>query len=979
MPKNTLRFINWWRISLFWVLLCVAPLVAKADSPLLLRQGNSTRGIAIDSVSHNREPFQLISNSPLSPGTRTRIMLFAVNLSGADTSSLTVDAEDEVHRHYDLTVEYVGPLAGAELMGVSQVVVKLNDALGEVGDVLVQLTYNGLRSNRVRVGVGFVGGGLPDDVSRLSGRVVTSGGRGINGAMVTLSGPINGTTFTDTDGNYSFVNLVQNNTYTVAVAKTNYSFNPASQTFNSLVGNPSANFTGTLLNYNISGKATDGSNSISGLKINLSGSQTATATTDASGNYSFNVPAEGNYTIMPSTELYTFNPSSVVIFNLSSNHVFNFAALARPLYSLSGHLYKNGTIPFGGATVTLSGSQNATTLTDATGYYIFHNVAAGGNYTVAASKTNYAFNPASQSYTNLDRNQTWDSNATQVSFSFLISGQVKDGPDPLPGVTITLSGTQSGTTTTDAGGNYVFTLPAEGDYTVMPTHPSYVFTPPGFTILNLSSHQKFDFKTANLFHVLEFDGTPLTVDYGDFFNLQPGQTQLGKFFWEVWAMPGTNAYARYMLSDGFGGAHALLFGYVGDSSGTRYTLYGNVWNGVTAIDFGSDDGPAPNEWAHVAVGWDGNYIFTYFNGVPVGVKPFSGPRMPAGSDNGGGRLYIGGSDHNNFMGRIEQVRGFENSNPHDNGLQTVTFSPDNLFGLTPGTAAGPRSSFLTNFLRPALTVADLAGGRVGILRAGWPATNPVSAYPLPQFVVDPSAPNTSAITGPITPNGKIDPPGLVPPQAIIFDSFSRRTSTYAFAGHGGLGFTEGGSAGIKEWKTAVVTGDWNINKEAFGIVNGRAVALSDFAAGCLAWVETGSTTGFVQTNVSRHPGLYKTGTDTGIAFRVANSRDFFFAYTTAYATPDAYFTSKDRVLIVGYWLDGRINYLKSGVQMPSDWVKLRIASNSNGNIDIYADNTLVCSLNSNILSTATGVGLYNAVNSFALLNRWDDFTVYDRP
>src|SRR5207253_7174163 len=117
-------------------------------------------------------------------------------------------------------------------------------------------------------------------------------------------------------------------------------------------------------------------------------------------------------------------------------------------------------------------------------------------------------------------------------------------------------------------------------------------------------------------------------------------------------MPGTNSYARYMISDGFGGAHALLFGFIGDSTGKRYSLSGNVWNGSTAIQFGSDDGPAPGEWGHYAVGWDGNYIFTYFNGVPVGLIPFGGPRLPGGSDNGAGRLFIGGSDHNNFMGRI---------------------------------------------------------------------------------------------------------------------------------------------------------------------------------------------------------------------------------------------------------------------------------------------------------------------------------------
>jgi hypothetical protein len=903
-------------------------------------------------------------------------MLFAFNLSDADASSLTVDAEDELRRHYDLKVEYVGPVAGAEVMGVSQVVVKLDDALGEVGDVLVQLTYKGLRSNRVRVGIGFVGGGLPDDVSRLSGRVVTSGGTGINGAMVTLSGPINGTTFTDINGNYSFVNLVQNNTYTVTVIKANYSFNPAGQTFNSLVGNPSANFTGTLLNYTISGKATDGNSPISGLKINLSGSQTATATTDAGGNYSFSVPAEGNYTIMPPAELYSFNPSSIVIFNLSSNHVFNFAAVARLVYSLSGHIYKNGTTPLGNTTVTLSGSLNATTLTDQTGYYIFHNVPAGGNYTLTASKTNYEFKPASQSYTSLDRNQTWDSNAAQVRFSFAISGQVKDGQNPLPGVTINLSGTQSGTTTTNADGNYTFNLPAEGDYTVMPTHPNYVFTPPGYTVLNLSSHQKFDFKTANLFHTLEFDGTPQSVDYGDFFNLQPGQTQLGKFFWEVWAMPGDNAYARYLISDGYGGAHALLLGYTGDSRGTRYSIYGNVWNGTTAVDFGSDDGPAPFEWGHVAVGWDGNYLYTYYNGVPVGLKPFSGPRMPAGSDNGGGRLYIGGSDHNNFNGRIEQVRGFENVNPRDNGLQTTTFRPDNLFGLSQGTSNGPRSSFLTNFLRPSLTVPDLAGGRAGVLRAGWPATNPTSIYPLPQFVVDPKAPNTSAITGPVVPDGKIDAPAPVPASAIIFDSFSRRTSTYAFNSRGGLGSTEGGSAGIKEWKTGGTGGDaTTVNAhEFFGIINGRAVVLSDTGYGCLAWVETGSTTGYLFTGVSKDPGSYKSGIDTGISFRVADASNYFFAFT--YGDP---LNAAPRKLIVGYWLNSQRTYLALNLPMPAQWSRLQVVSTATGKIEVYADTTLVYSTTSPVLANATGVGLFNYSGEYALANRWDGFTVYDRP
>jgi uncharacterized protein GlcG (DUF336 family) len=41
---------------------------------------------------------------------------------------------------------------------------RLNDEMGDVGDVLVRLTYHGVSSNRVRVGIGHVGDGPPDDV-----------------------------------------------------------------------------------------------------------------------------------------------------------------------------------------------------------------------------------------------------------------------------------------------------------------------------------------------------------------------------------------------------------------------------------------------------------------------------------------------------------------------------------------------------------------------------------------------------------------------------------------------------------------------------------------------------------------------------------------------------------------------------------------------------------------------------------------------
>jgi hypothetical protein len=44
------------------------------------------------------------------------------------------------------------------------VIVRLHDDLVDNGDVLVGITYHGATSNRVRIGIGHIGGGPPDDV-----------------------------------------------------------------------------------------------------------------------------------------------------------------------------------------------------------------------------------------------------------------------------------------------------------------------------------------------------------------------------------------------------------------------------------------------------------------------------------------------------------------------------------------------------------------------------------------------------------------------------------------------------------------------------------------------------------------------------------------------------------------------------------------------------------------------------------------------
>jgi uncharacterized protein (DUF1800 family) len=140
---------------------------APGISPSLFTlSSTSTRAVALESVSMRAEPFTLNSEGNFSPADpRTRITLFCMDLdflSGESTSALTVDAEDAAHTIYPLKVEYVGTVPN--FPGVYMVVVRLNDLMtGSLGDVLVRLNLHGMASNRARMAIGQVGGGLPDD------------------------------------------------------------------------------------------------------------------------------------------------------------------------------------------------------------------------------------------------------------------------------------------------------------------------------------------------------------------------------------------------------------------------------------------------------------------------------------------------------------------------------------------------------------------------------------------------------------------------------------------------------------------------------------------------------------------------------------------------------------------------------------------------------------------------------------------------
>ncbi len=167
-------------------------------------------------------------------------------------------------------------------------------------------------------------------------------------------------------------------------------------------------------------------------------------------------------------------------------------------YIISGHVLENGVTPSYGAEVVLNdGSSLTSVFTESDGSYEFSRLREGGNFTVSASKAHFTMAPPSQTFNNLisDHNLDFSANTSDAPF-YTISGQVTDNGAGLSGVTVTLSGSQSGLRTTDNSGNYSFELIVGGNYTVTPSILGYTFAPPSQTFNPLSGPQTANF-TAN--------------------------------------------------------------------------------------------------------------------------------------------------------------------------------------------------------------------------------------------------------------------------------------------------------------------------------------------------------------------------------------------------------------------------------------------------------------------------------------------------
>jgi uncharacterized protein (DUF1800 family) len=139
-----------------------------SPTPILLSEKDSTRALAVAAKGFNGSLPAKYPARSFYPGKRSKIVLFVTNLSLLDdegSNAFSVFIQDEKNTQFRMRVVDLQPVSKT----VYALTAVLYDDLGywgqpqPNGDVLVNVSWRGLTSNRVRLGLGTIGGGPKDD------------------------------------------------------------------------------------------------------------------------------------------------------------------------------------------------------------------------------------------------------------------------------------------------------------------------------------------------------------------------------------------------------------------------------------------------------------------------------------------------------------------------------------------------------------------------------------------------------------------------------------------------------------------------------------------------------------------------------------------------------------------------------------------------------------------------------------------------
>lgn len=232
--------------------------------------------------------------------------------------------------------------------------------------------------------------------------------------------------------------------------------------------------------FKIAGSINHGASGLYGATVTLAGAAAATATTNASGEFSFTGLNNGSYAITPSKAGFAFDSINIVrTINNADISSVNFSAtpLQGALNKLSG-IVTSDNAPLAGVTLTLGGASGAVVSNDASGNFSIETV-PDGTYSLSASKPGYVFFPASVAVVvkGADISGINFAGAPVEGATHGVTGRISFNTIGLAGVIVKISGPVTGAVVTDARGNFTIHGLPNGGYTVNASKTGYVFSP----------------------------------------------------------------------------------------------------------------------------------------------------------------------------------------------------------------------------------------------------------------------------------------------------------------------------------------------------------------------------------------------------------------------------------------------------------------------------------------------------------------------
>lgn len=419
---------------------------------------------------------------------------------------------------------------------------------------------------------------------------VTTGGVGFEGVQISF--PMEGSTYTDAQGNYAY-QVPHGYDWNIRASKEYYRFEPNYIDLGSVLADTAGNdFTGFHCPHKITGTVIlEGAPFESVFMYADNGA--ISGSTDENGNYTVYVPEGWSGTIEPGEYGYGFTPESIPYSNVTGDITDqDYTAYEILEYTISGTILDYSSASMAGVTVQLTNTTQSTT-TASDGTYSF---TAETGYTgqIIPSMADYTFDPTSRNINFLNSHLV-DQNFTGAPEMIPVSGIVSCNGQPLEGVLLNFENiTNNPVTASD--GFYSCDVPYNWSGTVTPSKAGYTFDPenriytnvvaeipnqdyeaysvglpPGWGYVNTgSNHTLFVQATAPM-----IDGEPLSYDsWIGVFYLHNGVEKCGGAI--NWQGPDSPIIAAYgddpttPEKDGFSEGETIIYKfYTNDVKGTE--------------------------------------------------------------------------------------------------------------------------------------------------------------------------------------------------------------------------------------------------------------------------------------------------------------------------------------------------------------------------------------------------------------------------